>query len=139
MRAIVDLFLDRLAAQGDTSQLFVHYPSQGDSRAKILCRATRRVRLGGDAKVALFAPALAERWKVDLVWRPGFVFDGQRAALDKLDEPAPGAVASLFRHDVFVFDQMVLFVASRALCHRRSRKGIHLAGVRLPPFDASAL
>src|ERR1700734_2938498 len=30
MRAIVDLFLERLEAAGDESQLFVHYPSQGD-------------------------------------------------------------------------------------------------------------
>src|SRR3984957_4545743 len=30
MRAIVDLFLGRLEAQGEESQLFVHYPSQGD-------------------------------------------------------------------------------------------------------------
>ena len=30
MRAIVDLFLERLQAAGDTTQLFVHYPSQGD-------------------------------------------------------------------------------------------------------------
>jgi len=30
MRAIVDLFLERLEAAGDGSQAFVHYPSQGD-------------------------------------------------------------------------------------------------------------
>ena len=35
MRAIVDLFLERLEAAGDGSQAFVHYPSQGDLGAKI--------------------------------------------------------------------------------------------------------
>jgi Acyl-CoA reductase (LuxC) len=79
MRDIVDLFLERLAAQGDESQLFVHYPSQGDLGAKISARSDARVVWGGDAKVALFAPPALAQWrKVDLVRRPLFVFDDQR-------------------------------------------------------------
>ena len=56
MRAIVDLFLERLQAVGDETQLFVHYPSQGDLGARISAVSDARVVWGGDAKVALFAP-----------------------------------------------------------------------------------
>src|SRR5277367_837483 len=56
MRAIVDLFLERLQAAADETQLFVHYPSQGDLGAKISASSDARVVWGGDAKVALFAP-----------------------------------------------------------------------------------
>src|ERR1700678_2312947 len=49
MRAIVDLFLERLDAAGDESQLFVHYPSQGNLGAKISARSDARVVWGGDA------------------------------------------------------------------------------------------
>src|ERR1700735_4964531 len=45
MRDIVDFFLERLEAQGDESQLFVHYPSQGDLGAKISARSDARVVL----------------------------------------------------------------------------------------------
>ena len=56
MRAIVDLFLEKLEAAGDPSQFFVHYSSQGDLGAKISALSDARVVWGGDTKVALFAP-----------------------------------------------------------------------------------
>ncbi len=43
MRAIVDLFLERLHASRDGSQLFVHYPSQGDLGARISALSDARV------------------------------------------------------------------------------------------------
>jgi hypothetical protein len=136
MRAIVDLFLDRLAAQGDTSQLFLHYPSQGDLGAKISARSDARVVWGGDAKVALFAPLPLRNGGKSIWFGDRFSFSTVNgAALDKLDEAALRALAKKLHNDVFVFDQMAcssphaLYVVGEAAAHS--------AGVRRL-LDASA-
>jgi hypothetical protein len=137
MRAIVDLFLEKLEAQGDTSQLFVHYPSQGDLGAKISARSDARVVWGGDAKVALFAPLPLRNGGKSIWFGDRFSFSTINGpALDKLDEPALRALAKKLHNDVFVFDQMAcssphaLYVVGDATTHS--------AGVRRL-LDASAL
>ncbi len=124
MRAIVDLFLERLAAQGDELQLFVHYPSQGDLGAKISARSDARVVWGGDAKVALFAPLPLRNGGKSIWFGDRFSFSTiNGAALDKLDEPALRALAKKLHNDVFVFDQMAcssphaLYVVGEAATH----------------------
>jgi hypothetical protein len=136
MRAIVDLFLDRLAAQGDTSQLFLHYPSQGNLGAKISARSDARVVWGGDAKVALFAPLPLRNGGKSIWFGDRFSFSTiNGAALDKLDEAALRGLAKKLHNDVFVFDQMAcssphaLYVVGEAAAHS--------AGVRRL-LDASA-
>jgi hypothetical protein len=136
MRAIVDLFLDRLAAQRDTSQLFLHYPSKGDLGAKISARSDARVVWGGDAKVALFAPLPLRNGGKSIWFGDRFSFSTVNgAALDKLDEAALRALAKKLHNDVFVFDQMAcssphaLYVVGEAAAHS--------AGVRRL-LDASA-
>src|ERR1700722_4631472 len=105
MRAIVDLFLERLEAQGDESQLFVHYPSQGDLGAKISARSDARVVWGGDAKVALFAPLPLRNGGKSIWFGDRFSFSTiNGVALDKLDDLR--ALAKKLHNDVFVFDQM---------------------------------
>ena len=124
MRAIVDLFLERLEAQGDESQLFVHYPSQGDLGAKISARSDARVVWGGDAKVALFAPLPLRGGGKSIWFGDRFSFSTiNGAALDKLDEAALRALAKKLHNDVFVFDQMAcssphaLYVVGDAATH----------------------
>jgi hypothetical protein len=107
MRAIVDLFLERLQAAGDDSQLFVHYPSQGDLGAKISALSDARVVWGGDAKVALFAPLPLRNGGKSIWFGDRFSFSTIKGeALEKLDEPALRALAKKLHNDVFVFDQM---------------------------------
>src|ERR1700729_383778 len=137
MRAIVDLFLDRLAARGDQSQLFVHYPSQSDLGTKISARSDARVVWGGDAKVALFAP-LPLRNGGKSIWFGGrFSFSTiNGAALDILDDDALRARAKKLHNDVFVFDQMAcssphaLYVVGEAATHSAAVRRL---------LDASAL
>src|ERR1700722_9779347 len=124
MRDILDLFLEWLAAQGDESQLFVHYPSQGDLGAKISARADARVVWGGDAKVALFAPLPLRNGGKSIWFGDRFSFSTiNGAALEKLDEPALKALAKKLHNDVFVFDQMAcssphaLYVVGEAAAH----------------------
>jgi hypothetical protein len=124
MRAIVDLFLERLEAAGDVSQLFVHYPSQGDLGAKISARSDARVVWGGDAKVALFAPLPLRGGGKSIWFGDRFSFSTiNGAALNKLDEPALRALAKKLHNDVFVFDQMAcssphaLYVVGDATTH----------------------
>src|SRR5271168_3554954 len=124
MRAIVDLFLERLEAQGDESQLFLHYPSQGDLGAKISARSDARVVWGGDAKVALFAPLPLRNGGKSIWFGDRFSFSTVNgAALDKLDEADLRALAKKLHNDVFVFDQMAcssphaLYVVGEAATH----------------------
>jgi len=137
MRAIVDLFLEKLEAAGDRTQLFVHYPSQGDLGAKISALSDARVVWGGDAKVALFAPLPLRNGGKSIWFGDRFSFstiDG--AALEKLDEPSLRALAKKLHNDVFVFDQMAcssphaLYVAGEAAAHSAAVKRL---------LDASAL
>jgi hypothetical protein len=137
MRAIVDLFLDRLAAQGDTSQLFAHYPSQGDLGAKISAMSDARVVWGGDAKIALFAPLPLRAGGKSIWFGDRFSFSTiNGAALDKLDEPALRALAKKLHNDVFIFDQMAcssphaLYVVGDVAAHARAVRRL---------LDASAL
>ncbi|HEX9168360.1 MAG TPA: acyl-CoA reductase [Roseiarcus sp.] len=107
MRAIVDLFLERLQDAGDDSQLFVHYPPQGDLGAKISALSDARVVWGGDAKVALFAPLPFRNGGKSIWFGDRFSFSTIKGeALEKLDEPALRALAKKLHNDVFVFDQM---------------------------------
>jgi len=137
MRAIVDLFLERLEAAGEDSQLFVHYPSQNDLGAKISAKSDARVVWGGDAKVALFAPLPLRNGGKSIWFGDRFSFSTVNgAALDRLDEAALRALAKKLHNDVFVFDQMAcssphaLYVVGDAAAHS--------AGVRRL-LDASAL
>ena len=129
MRAIVDLFLERLEAAGDRSQFFVHYPSQGDLGAKISALSDARVVWGGDAKVALFAPLPLRNGGKSIWFGDRFSFSTiNGAALDKLDEPALRALARKLHNDVFVFDQMAcssphaLYVVGEAATHSAAVK-----------------
>ena len=124
MRAIVDLFLEKLEAGGDPSQFFVHYPSQSDLGAKISALSDARVVWGGDAKVALFAPLPLRNGGKSIWFGDRFSFSTiNGAALDKLDEPALKALAKKLHNDVFVFDQMAcssphaLYVVGEAAAH----------------------
>jgi Acyl-CoA reductase (LuxC) len=135
MRAIVDLFLERLEAQGDASQLFVHYPSQGDLGAKISARSDARVVWGGDAKVALFAPLPLRNGGKSIWFGDRFSFSTiNGAALDKLDDLR--ALAKKLHNDVFVFDQMAC--SSPHALYVVGDAATHSAGVRRL-LDASAL
>jgi Acyl-CoA reductase (LuxC) len=137
MRGIVDLFLERLEAAGDRSQLFVHYPSQGDLGAKISALSDARVVWGGDAKVALFAPLPLRNGGKSIWFGDRFSFSTiSGSALEKLDEPALRALAKKLHNDVFVFDQMAcssphaLYVVGDAAAHAPAVKRL---------LDASAL
>ena len=137
MRAIVDLFLERLEAAGDESQLFVHYPSQGDLGAKISARSDARVVWGGDAKVALFAPLPLRNGGKSIWFGDRFSFSTVNgAALDKLDDVALRALAKKLHNDVFVFDQMAC--SSPHALYIVGEAATHAAGVRRL-LDASAL
>jgi Acyl-CoA reductase (LuxC) len=124
MRAIVDLFLERLEAAGDGSQAFVHYPSQGDLGAKISILSDARVVWGGDAKVALFAPLPLRNGGKSIWFGDRFSFSTIKgAAVDKLDDAALKALAKKLHNDIFVFDQMAcssphaLYVVGEAAAH----------------------
>jgi hypothetical protein len=137
MRGIVDLFLERLEAAGDRSQLFVHYPSQGDLGAKISALSDARVVWGGDAKVALFAPLPLRNGGKSIWFGDRFSFSTINGSpLEKLDEPALQALAKKLHNDVFVFDQMAcssphaLYVVGEAAAHAPAVKRL---------LDASAL
>jgi hypothetical protein len=124
MRAIVDLFLERLEAAGDGSQAFVHYPSQGDLGAKISVLSDARVVWGGDAKVALFAPLPLRNGGKSIWFGDRFSFSTIKgAAVDKLDDAALKALAKKLHNDIFVFDQMAcssphaLYVVGEAAAH----------------------
>jgi len=137
MRAIVDLFLARLEAQGEPSQSFVHYPSESDLGAKISALSDARVVWGGDAKVALFAPLPLRNGGKAIWFGDRFSFSTIRgAALGELDDKALRALAKRLHNDVFVFDQMAcssphaLYVVGEAEAHWPAVKRL---------LDASAL
>ena len=124
MRAIVDLFLERLHASGDGSQLFVHYPSQGDLGARISALSDARVVWGGDAKVALFAPLPLRNGGKSIWFGDRFSFSTiNGAALAELDDAALKGLAKRLHNDIFVFDQMAcssphaLYVVGEATAH----------------------
>jgi hypothetical protein len=124
MRAIVDLFLERLEARGEPSQAFVHYPSDSDLGAKISALSDARVVWGGDAKVKLFAPLPLRNGGKSIWFGDRFSFSTIRgAALGDLDGKALQALAKRLHNDVFVFDQMAcssphaLYVVGEAEAH----------------------
>ena len=137
MRAIVDLFLERLEAAGDDSQAFVHYPSQGDLGTKISALSDARVVWGGDAKVALFAPLPLRNGGKSIWFGDRFSFSTiNGAALGDLDDAALKALAKKLHNDIFVFDQMAcssphaLYVVGDAKAHSEAVRRL---------LDASAL
>ena len=117
IRAVCELFLERLQAAGDDTQVFVHYDSNSALSAVISAESDARIVWGGDAKVAAFAP-LPLRNGGKAIWfgdRSSFsVMKGE--ALRALDDGAREALARRLFNDVFIFDQMacssphVLFV-----------------------------
>ena len=137
MRAIVDLFLERLEAAGDDSQAFVHYPSQGDLGTKISALSDARVVWGGDAKVALFAPLPLRNGGKSIWFGDRFSFSTiNGAALGDLDDAGLKALAKKLHNDIFVFDQMAcssphaLYVVGDAEAHSGAVRRL---------LDASAL
>jgi hypothetical protein len=137
MRAIVDLFLERLEAAGDASQAFVHYPSQGDLGTKISAMSDARVVWGGDAKVALFAPLPLRNGGKSIWFGDRYSFSTiNGAALGDLDDAALKALAKKLHNDIFVFDQMAcssphaLYVVGDAEAHSGAVRRL---------LDASAL
>jgi Acyl-CoA reductase (LuxC) len=137
MRAIVDLFLERLQALEDDSQLFVHYPSQGHLGAKISAISDARVVWGGDAKVALFAPLPLRNGGKSIWFGDRFSFSTiNGVALDELDDARLKALAKKLHNDIFVFDQMAcssphaLYVVGDAATHSAAVRRL---------LDASAL
>jgi len=137
MRSIVDLFLERLLAARDDSQLFVHYPSQGDLGAKISALSDARVVWGGDAKVAVFAPLPLRNGGKSIWFGDRFSFSTiNGAALAELNDAALKALAKKLHNDIFVFDQMAcsslhaLYVVGDAAAHSAAVRRL---------LDASAL
>jgi len=137
MRAIVDLFLERLQAAGDDGQLFVHYPSQGDLGTKISALSDARVVWGGDAKIALFAPLPLRNGGKSIWFGDRFSFSTiNGAALAELNDAALRALAKKLHNDIFVFDQMAcssphaLYVVGEAAAHSAAVKRL---------LDAAAL
>jgi len=137
MRAIVDLFLERLETLGEDSQMFVHYPSQGDLGAKISALSDARVVWGGDAKVALFAPLPLRNGGKSIWFGDRFSFSTINGpTLAELNDAAMKALAKKLHNDVFVFDQMAcssphaLYVVGDAAAHSAPVKRL---------LDASAL
>ena len=137
MRSIVDLFLERLLAARDDSQLFVHYPSQGDLGAKISALSDARVVWGGDAKVAVFAPLPLRNGGKSIWFGDRFSFSTiNGAALAELNDAALKALAKKLHNDIFVFDQMAcssphaLYVVGEAAAHSAAVRRL---------LDASAL
>jgi hypothetical protein len=137
MRAILDLYLERLEAAGDASQLFVHHPSQGDLGGKISALSDARVVWGGDAKVALFAPLPLRNGGKSIWFGDRFSFSTiSGAALDKLDDDALKGLARKLHNDIFIFDQMAcssphaLYVVGQATAHSAAVRRL---------LDASAL
>jgi Acyl-CoA reductase (LuxC) len=137
MRAIVDLFLERLQPSGDETQLFVHYSSQGDLGTKISALSDARVVWGGDAKVALFAPLPLRNGGKSIWFGDRFSFSTiNGAALEKLGEAALQALARKMHNDIFVFDQMAC--SSPHALYVVGEVAAHSAAVRRL-LDASAL
>ena len=124
MRAIVDLFLAHLETRGEPTQMFVHYPSEGELGAKISALSDARVVWGGDAKVALFAPLPLRHGGKSIWFGDRFSFSAIRgAALGELTDKALQALAKKLHNDVFIFDQMAcssphaLYVVGDAEAH----------------------
>ena len=127
MRAIVDLFLERLEAAGDESQAFVHYPSQSELGTKISAMSDARIVWGGDAKVALFAPLPLRNGGKSIWFGDRFSFSTiNGAALGDLKDGDLKALAKRLHNDVFVFDQMAcssphaLYVVGDAELHSQA-------------------
>jgi hypothetical protein len=124
MRSLLDLFLAAFERAGETSQLFVNYPSASDLSVRISAESDARIVWGGDAKVRAFA---------DVPLRLGgkSVWFGDRFSLSALNGPALASLdakgrrslAEAFYNDVYVFDQMacssphVVYVAGDRNAH----------------------
>jgi hypothetical protein len=123
--ALLNLFLDALAAAGDTTQLFVHYPSASDLSARLSATSDARVVWGGDAKVHAFA-GMKLRDGGKAVWfGDRFSFSvAAGEALAALDDAGLRDLAEKFFNDLFVFEQMAcssphtLYVVGDAARHR---------------------
>ncbi|MBV8441085.1 MAG: hypothetical protein JO312_11115, partial [Hyphomicrobiales bacterium] len=137
MRAIVEMFLERLRSAQDESQLFVHYPAEGDLGARISARCDARVVWGGDAKIALFAPLPLRNGGKSIWFGDRFSFSTiNGAALGDLDEAGLRALAKKLQNDIFVFDQMAC--SSPHALYVVGDKALHYEAVRRL-LEASAL
>ena len=122
MRAIVDLFLDRLAAAGDQIAILRPLSLAGRSGGEDL-RPQRRARGLGRRRQgrAVRPPALAQRRKVDLVRRPVFVLDHQRRGSRQAGRQRPSRARQEAPQRRVRLRPDGLLVAACALCRRRSR------------------
>ena len=122
MRAIVDLFLERLEAQGDDVAIVRPLPVAGRSWRQDL-RHERRARRVGRRRQgrAVRPPALAQRRKVDLVRRPLLVLDDQRRRARQAGRARPSGARQEAPQRRVRLRPDGLLVPARALCRRRRR------------------
>ena len=130
MRAICDLFLERLAADDpDASQYFVHYPSRSDVSVAISARSDVRVVWGGDAKVRAFSDVPLRQGGKSIWFGDRFSFSVMNGpALAELDDKGRRDLAHKLYNDVYVFDQMAC--SSPHILHVVGDRERDLAGVQ---------
>ncbi|WP_188580033.1 acyl-CoA reductase [Azorhizobium oxalatiphilum] len=104
---VLDQFLAALEAAGETSQLFVHYPSDSQMSRIVSAHCDARVVWGGDAKIAAFEGFPLRNGGKSLWFgdRTSLgVLNG--ATVAALDAAAMEELAGRLFNDIFVFDQM---------------------------------
>ena len=107
MRSLLDLFLAAFERAGETSQLFVNYPSASDLSVRISAESDARIVWGGDAKVRAFADVPLRLGGKSVWFGDRFSLSALNgAALAPLDDKARRSLAEGFYNDVYVFDQM---------------------------------
>ena len=107
MRSLLDLFLAAFERAGETSQLFVNYPSASDLSVRISAESDARIVWGGDAKVRAFADVPLRLGGKSVWFGDRFSLSALNGAeLAALDDKARRSLAEAFYNDVYVFDQM---------------------------------
>lgn len=107
MRKLLDFFLEAFDRAGETSQMFINYPSASDLSVLISAASDARIVWGGDAKVRAFADVPLRMGGKSVWFGDRFslsVLSG--AELARLDGKGRRALAEAFSNDVYVFDQM---------------------------------
>lgn len=126
---VFDQLLVALEAAGERSQIFVHYPSDGELSAFISAHSDARVVWGGDAKIAALE-RMPLRNGGKSIWfgdRSSLcVLNG--SAVAELDDAGMTELAHRIFNDIFTFDQMAcsspqaLYVVGTASHHLLSIK-----------------
>ena len=121
---VLDIVLDHIQDPGESSQFFVHYPSDRRINAAVSNLCDARLVWGGDAKIAEFS-SLPLRQGGKSLWfgdrRSLCVLDGE--ALNALDQAGRNQLIMALYNDIFVFDQLacsspqILFVVGDRLRH----------------------